>query len=293
MRWTKRGRADAHNERGRKLDAEGRTEEAIREYLRACELDPSWSVPHYNLGLVYKYAGDWERSLEWNQRAAALDPKDQAGWWNLGIAATALGRWDEARRAWRGCGIDVPEGQGPLDYRCGRTPIRLEPSGEAEVVWAQRLDPARAQLENVPLPEAGFRWRDVVLNDGAPVGYRMLGEIEVSVFNCLALLQPSTYSTYIALVDGAGEDATEALVQLAAGRDLAAEDWTTSVRMLCRACSEGRPHDHHESAPPPKTGPHRVALAAGSRVEADALLADWLKEWPAVRVASLELALKA
>jgi tetratricopeptide (TPR) repeat protein len=93
---TKRDWASEHNERARELDDKGRTEDAIREYLRACEIDPQWSVPHYNLGLVYKYAGDWEKSLHWNRRATELDPSHQASWWNLGIAATALGRWDEA-----------------------------------------------------------------------------------------------------------------------------------------------------------------------------------------------------
>lgn len=45
--------ASRHNERGRELDRQGRTAEAVREYERACELDPAWSVPHYNLGLIH------------------------------------------------------------------------------------------------------------------------------------------------------------------------------------------------------------------------------------------------
>lgn len=288
----KRDRASEHNERGRELNSQGRTDEAIREYLRACEIDPQWSAPHYNLGLLYKYAGDWERSLQWNQRAAALDPADQAGWWNLGIAATALGRWDEARRAWRGCGIAIPDGDGPLDYPCGRTPIRLHPKDNAEVVWSDRRDPARATLQNIPLAESGFRWRDLVLNDGAPNGYRMLDGKEVAIFDCLELLQASPYSTFVAMTE-APEEASDVLARLAADRQLAAEDWSTSIEMLCKACSEGRPHGRHDHAPAPKSGPRRVAIAAQRVEEAEDLLAGWRRESPAVRVLSLNLALGA
>lgn len=138
----RRGRASRANERARQLEGLGRSAEAKEEYLRACRIDPGWSVPEYNIGLVYKYAGDWTRSMEHNLRATRLAPDDQAGWWNLGIAATALCRWDIARSAWRAAGIDVPEGDGAPDYPCGRAPIRLNPDAEAEVVWSERLDPA-------------------------------------------------------------------------------------------------------------------------------------------------------
>src|SRR5205807_10273545 len=71
--------------------------------------------------------------------------KDKAAWWNQGIAATALGRWGLARRAWAGFGIDLPAGEGPLDFPCGSCPVRLCPDGDAEVVWAHRIDPARSE----------------------------------------------------------------------------------------------------------------------------------------------------
>ena len=150
------------------FERSGQSEEAIREYERACQLDPSWHSPAYNLGLLYKYAGDWQRSLECNARATELAPDEEASWWNLGIAATALGRWDVARAAWRGAGIDIPDGTGPIDCSCGVAPIRLNPDATGEVVWADRIDPARAVLRSIPLTESGFRYGDVVLNDGAP-----------------------------------------------------------------------------------------------------------------------------
>jgi tetratricopeptide (TPR) repeat protein len=287
-----RERAEAHNERGNDLEEAGRTEEAAREYQRASEIDPQWAAPHYNLGLIYKYAGDWQRSLECNRRAAELAPSDEASLWNLGIAATALADWAEARRAWRACGIAIPPGDGPIDFPCGSNPIRLHPDGSPEVVWSRRLDPARARLQNIPFAESGFRWGDVVLNDGAPNGYRMLRDKEVPVFDCLALLRPSPYSTFIAKADAPSE-AADALAEIAAARELAAEDWNTSIEILCKACSEGRPHGRHDHTPAPIKGPRKLAIAARNREDAERLLADWRSQWHAARVLSLELVLAA
>ena len=84
---------------GLSLEDDGDRTGAERAYRDALARSPSWSVPHYNLGLLCKYQGRWQESLAFNQQAAALAPDDEAAWWNLGIAATALGDWAEARRA--------------------------------------------------------------------------------------------------------------------------------------------------------------------------------------------------
>ena len=291
-----RARADEANDRGIAFENQGMIEEAIAEYERACELDPSYSAPFFNLGLIYKYFGEWELSLELNQKAAELDPADDASWWNLAVAATALERWDEARRAWAAVGVPIPAGEGPIDFPCGRNPIRLNPEDQGEVVWAERLDPARALLQNIPLPESGFRWHDIVLNDGAPAGYRRAGEHQVPVFNCLQLLEKSPFSTFLAEIDLAETVAPEELdrlVFLAAERGLAAENWSTSLRHICQACSEGRPHDHHENEPAAQAGRQRVGVAARRRQDAEQLLAEWQGELPGIRLISLEKVLAA
>jgi tetratricopeptide (TPR) repeat protein len=87
------------NEKGRELHRDGDLAGAEAAYREAIAAAPHWSVPYFNLGLVYKYDSRWVESLEYNQRAAALDANDEGSWWNLGIAATALGNWSEARRA--------------------------------------------------------------------------------------------------------------------------------------------------------------------------------------------------
>ncbi|HYQ17576.1 MAG TPA: tetratricopeptide repeat protein, partial [Polyangiaceae bacterium] len=284
----KRQRARRANGRGRTLSDQGENAAAIEQYQRAIQLDPSYSAPFYNLGLLHKYRGDWQASLDANLRATELAPKDQAGWWNLGIAATALGRWDLARLAWRGAGLVVPDGEGPLDMPCGFTPIRLHPDGAGETVWSHRLDPARARLSNIPLGD--YCYGDVVLNDGAVVGYRKSDGEDVPVFNCLALLEPSALSTWCVEIEldarkatAENESAFNELDSLAQERGLAAEDWSRSVQLLCKACSEGVPHERHDSepvgsAPATSSEPdskHRIAIAAHTRGEVNDLLEDW------------------
>jgi len=276
------------------LKAKQQLSAAIHEYTRACEIDPTWSEPFYNLGLLYKYEGEWALSLEANLRATQLAPNDEAGWWNLGIAATALERWDMARFAWRGAGVKVTDGAGPVDCPCGHAPIRLDPDGNAEVVWSERLDPARARLLNIPM--ADYCFGDIVLNDGAPVGYRQRGGRQVPVFNCLELLVASPFSTWSVLIDLPEGDSAEPTIGrlegLALERDLAAEDWTRSVRILCKQCSEGTPHAHHDNEPSvAEQGPHRVAVAARTEAEVRDLLGTWQPDAPQARVTSVELLL--
>lgn len=285
----KRARANSANEKGMALADEGKLEAAIREYQRAMSIDPKWAVPFYNLGLLYKYENAWRESLENNLRATELDASDQASWWNLGIAATALGRWDVARHAWRGAGLKkVPGGQGPVDLPCGRSPIRLNPDDDAEVVWSDRLDPARARLLSIPL--ADYCFGDVVLNDGAAVGYRMLDERKVPVFNCLALLEPSALSTWCVEIEPGKSRDLDALAKLADEHDLAAEDWSTSLHMLCKACSEGEPHEQHDHEREGEVeGPHRVAIAAPDEAEVVALLEHWRAGARDVEIGDIEL----
>lgn len=269
--------ADAlrRNEAGRRLAREDRHEDAARAYRSAIDADPGWSVPWYNLGLLHKHRGEWAEALACNRRAAELDPEDGDAWWNYGIAATALGRWDDARAAWRGCGIDVPDGDGPPDMRLGLVPIRLAPDGAAEVVWCERVDPARAVIRNVPLPSSGRRWGDVVLHDGAINGYRRVGDREVGVFDELDLLESSEFRTYEVVLRDVAEADLERLGDLAEELGASAENWSRSIRYLCRQCSEGRPHGEHDRD---LTG-ERPDLGIGLAARDDDHLARVLAEW--------------
>ncbi|ADG73187.1 conserved hypothetical protein [Cellulomonas flavigena DSM 20109] len=255
------------------------------------EQDSSDGAMWFDLGLAAKRRRDWPAAIEHNERAlaAAAEPTEEPAAWNLGIAATAVGDWARARRAWSAFGITMPPGDGPLEMRLGHVPVRLNPGetelGEdpltldgvvhdPEVVWAERLSPAHARIANVPTPDSGHRWGDLVLHDGVPDGERFDGHRWVSVFNELALLERSPHPTWTVEVTAPSDEDRAALVELVEGIDRAAEDWTTSVRPLCPECSRGRPgkHDHDDGA---DAGPVRLFGLAGSRDELTDVLIAW------------------
>jgi tetratricopeptide (TPR) repeat protein len=277
-------RAARHNERGRELMDKGWLGEAETAYRRAAEADPRWSVPWYNLGLLYKNQRQWRASLEHSRRATELAPTDTDAWWNLGIAATALSDWLVARQAWAACGVEnIPEGSGPLEMNLGMVPIRLHDQADGEVVWAKRIDPARATLLSVPLPKSGFRWQDLILHDGAPNGYRMLKGQKVPVFDALQRIVTSPYVTFIAELDAPDRNDVAIIAEVADALEGAGEDWSTSTHTLCKQCSEGTPHHLHDTDRAKPAHPH-CGIAARDEVHLEAILAAWMDRTPEGRI---------
>lgn len=265
-------------EEGRALDDAGDIEGAERSYHAAAVSSPDWSVPHYNLGLLCKYASRWEESLRFNQKAAELAPDDQAAWWNLGIAATALSNWSEARRAWKACGLEPPGGEGPPEFHWGATPVRLDPEGDGEVVWAQRLDPARASILSVPLPSSPHNAGDVVLTDGAANGFRTVNGREYPVFDVLGLLTPSVLRKYVLELAASDSTAADTLERIAQESGAFAEDWGQTTNILCAKCSRGVPHEHASTSNRP-AHPH-CGLAARDDDHAESIIRSWLEREP-------------
>ena len=227
------------------LSDDGKTTEAIALYEQVIKIAPDWSAPYYNLGLLYKYECEWEKSLYYNQRAVELAPDEEAGWWNLGVAATALKKWLLARQSWNFFGLNYELNNDEPTQAIGRCPVRINPEAGAEVVWCNRLDPARAIIESIPLPASGHRFGDMMLNDGAPIGYRVSEGNEYPVFNELQLLQPSGLHTWSVRVKNCKPKHIDKLLKLCDDASVEAEDWST-VRWLCKKCSEGIQHEEHD-----------------------------------------------
>jgi len=227
----------------------GALAEASLHFERLLQAKPEASHYHYMRGLAHKYLTDWPTSLQHNLRAIALSRKtDQAQHWNAAIAATALADWEQARRLWAACGVKMDEGTDPIDGDFGVAVVRLNPWDGGETVFMRRIDPARARLLNVPLPESGHRFGDIVLHDGAPTGTRFNGDQDVPVFNQLQRLAPSEFRTFVVFVscDSAGD--LQVLLDATAPGIGYAEDWTDSVRYYCLRCSYGAPHRHNTDA---------------------------------------------
>ncbi|MCQ4042867.1 tetratricopeptide repeat protein [Streptantibioticus rubrisoli] len=254
---------------------DGRYEDAGALLTRAADLEPWLPESWYNLALLHKFRHDWEQARAAGLRAVALLDRDSGApdWWNIGIAATALQDWPLARRAWQAYGLRMPAAQSsaasspsseaPVRMELGSAAVRLSPEGEAEVVWGRRLDPARLEVLSIPLPSSGRRWGEVVLHDGVPHGERVAADGGAfPVFDEIELWAPSPVPTWLVLLEAATEADRDALERLAADAGYAAEDWSSSVRLLCRTCSESRmptddgsdasrdPHDKGEPGHP-------------------------------------------
>ena len=275
-------RAGKLHSQGQRLSAAGDEEAALAAYRRALQLDPSRSSTAYNMGLIYKYRRAWAESFQFNKLAGELDSSDEATNWNLGIAATALRDWATARAMWARVGINVAGTEGPIEDNFGMTPVRLnadnDDNREIEVVWARRLCPARARIANIPTAGTGFRYGDVVLHDGAAVGTRLTAQgKERPVFNVLELFEASQFSTFEANIEAEDLEAVAALESICDAKQLTMEDWTASLRNLCKACSEGTPHDHHDTqqASTEWQTARRIGLAAREEAAARAALAEW------------------
>jgi hypothetical protein len=274
--------------RGQLLEEEGQLDAAAAAYEELLRLEPRHAPAWFNLSLIHKESRRWPSLLDCCRRVLALDPSDEGARWNLGIAATALRDWPTARAAWRAYGLPVPDGDGPPDLDYGLTPIRLNPADGAEVVWCQRVDPARAVVENVPLPESGHRWHDVLLHDGAPRGERTLAGQPVPVFDELERWQPSDTPTLTVAVEAPDRESVEALVEAVRASGWAAEDWSSSVHALCPDCARARVEGQGRSARTWQAHRH-VGIAAPPEV-ADRLLDAWARADPARRRGPAEVA---
>jgi hypothetical protein len=267
----------ALNERGREALDEGDLDRAEGLFMESITKVPLIGIPWFNLGLVYKRRSRWTEAAACNQRSLDLGSDDQdPAFWNLGIAATALRDWSRARSAWVAYGVDIPPGGGPIEMDFGPTAIRINPHGNAEVCWGRRIDPARVVLKNVPLPGSGHRWRDIVLHDGVPSGERNLAGRTYPVFDELERWEPSSLPTWECVLTGP-IDALDELQSLAYGNDIAIENWSTSIRMLCQECSTGNPGDHLHGSFAADLNGHHVGLA-GALQTVTAVLDSWIAE---------------
>jgi hypothetical protein len=271
-------RALALDEHGRIALDRGDLDGAERLFMRAIETNALLANPWFNLGLVYKSQRRWTEAAACNRQAIERGTSQQdPAFWNLGIAATALRDWNTARMAWRGYGIEIP-GDGPPNEDFGVSPVRINPETSGEVVWGRRIDPARIVLENIPLPGSGHRWRDVILHDGEPQGERFVGDRSYPVFDELERWEASDVATWECLLSGTTEDIADLEDRFAEG-GWAIEDWTATVRRLCKDCSLDSVESHNHGPFISTVEGSHVGLAAPRDI-AETILITWTEGHP-------------
>ena len=274
--------------KGSSLREKGRLDEAEATFRKAIEADASSADAWHNLGLLYKYQGRWPESMECQGKAVELDPEDESWWWDLGIAATGAGDWSAARQAWKRCGVEIPAAEGEVEKDMGPAAVRVKGTAEVpEVIWAQRVDPARAELQGVPLPTTERRWKDVVIHEGVPNGSRGRSGKQFHVFDELRLFKPSGFKTYRVVSSIKPKEAGPALLESFQEAGLAASDWQSSVRFLCEICLTGVPHKVHSHE---VHGGERIyGAAANSEDEVREIVSAWNEKWPECEVVGIDL----
>jgi len=268
---------------------DGQLSDASRAFDLLLQHHPDNPFYHYMRGLALKYQMDWAGSLRDNLQAIDLSEAfSQAQHWNAAIAATGLGQWTTVRELWAACDIAVPAGEGAIEANFGIAVVRLNPWGNGETVFVRRVDPVRARILNVPLPESGHRFGDIVLHDGAATGTRFDGEREVHVFNELERLAPSEFQTFIVFVHAQSKDDMTALLGISTPGLGYAEDWTHSIRHYCLRCSYNAPHSHADNDDTQWQPERNLGIAAQSRLSVEKLLKDWAEGQPGRRVEGIE-----
>lgn len=206
---------------------------AIKLFKKLVRLSPQWSVPYQYLGAIYKSRNEWKPSLHYIQKALENNPQDQASWWNLGIVATAMKRWQIARVAWNETGYDFNTTKiTAIDIPMGSVPVRLNPDGHAEIIWATRIDPARAYIESIPHPNSGKRYRDLILIDGAEQGYRIVKNRRLPVYDELSVLRASRYQTYAVELTEVTNSDIEVLDKLCLDAEIGFDNWSKATRSV-------------------------------------------------------------
>ncbi len=89
----------AHQNLAIALGKEGRTGEAIRHYLKAIEVYPTYPEAHVNLGVIYLEQGQTEAALAEFRTALKFNPRSGEAYVDIGNVRLQQGRQDEALAA--------------------------------------------------------------------------------------------------------------------------------------------------------------------------------------------------
>jgi len=98
--------------------------------------------------------------------------------------------------------------------------------------------------------------------------------------NMLEMFEPGQHSTYVveAVVDS--PEQVKLLETLCDARQMTIEDWADNIQSLCKACSEGRPHEQHDHRPVSKgwQRERRIAVATRDGNDLESVLDAWTGE---------------
>ena len=82
--------------RGFRASSEGHTQEAVKEYSKAIELDPSFASAYHNRGILYNNLGEQQKALDDYNKAIELDPSYAFAYNGRGNVYRGLGERQKA-----------------------------------------------------------------------------------------------------------------------------------------------------------------------------------------------------
>lgn len=134
---------------GRTLDEKGRTEEAIRHYKVATEIDPNYMNPHFNLGTVFRREGQLEKAVDEFKIAIRLKPNYAMSYYFLGMTLEKQGKVNEAVGQYLKT-VELDPRSEPAHRQLGIILQRQGRSAEAadHYIQALALNPENAALHN-------------------------------------------------------------------------------------------------------------------------------------------------
>jgi tetratricopeptide (TPR) repeat protein len=76
----------------------GKPDSAIKQFKKAISIDPTFSLPHYNLGVVYDRQKKYVAAEKEYKKAIRLDPNDRRFHYNLWTVYNKQGKYFEAKK---------------------------------------------------------------------------------------------------------------------------------------------------------------------------------------------------
>jgi tetratricopeptide (TPR) repeat protein len=85
-----------HTNQGTTYSKKGKYKEAIQEYDKAIEINPSYAIAYYNRSVAYTKTGQYDRAINDCNTVLQLDPKHANSYYTRGVSYWHLGSQNQA-----------------------------------------------------------------------------------------------------------------------------------------------------------------------------------------------------